>query len=229
MASSCFADVWHGSLGGCINALDSLFMLLSVDEQQKAASYSRQQMRDEFIAVRALLRLTLASYLNVDARVLRFDKGLYGKPVLVGYDLQFNLSHSAGYLVVAVSNVAGVGVDLELIKCRQNLDRVARRCFSVREYHFWCVLPESERVDMFYRFWVAKEAFTKAVGRGLAVGLDECELVVPGLDGFENLPAAYGAVKAWQLRELHLQEGFAAALVMPTGEFSFRQLMFCSE
>lgn len=98
----------------------------------------------------------------------RFVKNQWGKPVLEGRaDLHFNLSHSGGWAVCAVSD-SPVGVDVELPRCSLDL---ARRFFRPEELEGMELLPWQTRRDRLNRLWTAKEAFSKAEGRGLSLGL----------------------------------------------------------
>lgn len=93
-------------------------------------------------------------------------KTVLGKPYLKGYpSVQFNLSHSGGYGVCAVSDAA-VGVDVELI--RPLKQDIARRFFTSTEQGYLASRPTEE----FFHLWTRKESFTKALGKGLTLPLD---------------------------------------------------------
>lgn len=77
----------------------------------------------------------------------------------------FNLSHSHGMAVIAVSG-SRVGVDIEPVR-KANIS-VARRFFCPGELQY--VLENGD--TGFFRIWTLKEAFMKATGKGMALGLD---------------------------------------------------------
>ena len=86
-------------------------------------------------------------------------------------DVSYNLSHSGNYVMCAYSTRPGamVGCDLEMLG--EFREKTARRFFCQEEYAY--ILKEEreeERRNLFYRFWVLKESFLKATGRGM--GLD---------------------------------------------------------
>ena len=92
-----------------------------------------------------------------------FTENPWGKPELAGNpDLHFNLSHSGTWAVCAVSGMP-VGVDVETKPCSMEL---AKRYF----------LPQEAEQTELTRLWTAKEAFCKAIGRGLTVKLDSFEV-----------------------------------------------------
>lgn len=180
-------------------------------------------MRDRYIATRGLLRQTLAVYLPTDPASLSFAIGPYGKPELVGGGLHFNLSHSADTLLIAVANFADIGIDIEQIKSRSSLLELARRCFSGYELKAWQALPDDQQLESFYRVWTKKEAFVKAVGRGIALGVEQCEVDLQQGGKLLAVPAEYGVAGDWAINELPVDEGACAALVTANCEFSLRR------
>ena len=88
-------------------------------------------------------------------------------------NVSYNLSHSGNYVMCAYSTRPGarVGCDLEMLG--EFREKTARRFFCQEEYAY--ILKEEreeERRNLFYRFWVLKESFLKAVGEGLRLRLD---------------------------------------------------------
>ncbi|WP_445372780.1 4'-phosphopantetheinyl transferase family protein [Methylomonas sp. HW2-6] len=221
-----FVDVWHAELRGLDSkALTFWDALLSDQERQRSQEYKRPERRQGFVAVRGLLRCTLAGYLDVEPRELVFESGEYGKPALAGARLHFNISHSGDHLLIAVSDLGELGVDVESLRVGRNLHALAGRCFSVREYREWAALPTEQQLPTFYRLWVKKEAFVKAVGRGIAAGLDLCEFALEAGGQLVAIPGEFGGIDAWSVVELPVANA-AAALVAPnkSGMFCFREL-----
>lgn len=151
-----------------------------------------------------VLRDVLGAVLAVDPADLRIDRrcarcgdAAHGKPAVAGApDLSFSLSHSGATVVVATAFDACVGVDVEELRPRARLDRLAARVLTAPEHAAWCRLRGDERLEAFLRHWTAREAYLKAIGVGLrrsvrdAVAEAAGWTVVP-LDG---LSGAVGAV-----------------------------------
>jgi 4'-phosphopantetheinyl transferase len=111
--------------------------------------------------------MILAGYLGCEPGRLRFDAGGRGQPRAAGHSLQFSLSRSGGSALVAVSPEP-VGADLELLRPRAGLaDLIAAR-YAAAEAACVAAGCAGSPVRSFYRHWVAKEAYLKATGRGLA-------------------------------------------------------------
>lgn len=219
-----FVDVWCGQLTLAPENRQALEAMLSDGERQKARSFQREMMRDRYIAVRGLLRQTLASYLHVEPASLQFVLGEHGKPSLADAALHFNLSHSADTLLIAVADFTDIGVDIEIIRARGSLGSLARRCFSQREFQAWCLLAPDQQEINFYRLWTKKEAFVKAVGRGIALGLDRCEVELGPGGELRAIPDEYGLATDWKAIELPVHADVCAALVAENCGFSLRRL-----
>lgn len=220
-----FVDVWYGRLPAVPETSTRLLAMLNETERQKAQSFSMPLMRQRYVAVRALLRHTLASYLHEEPVKLSFETNVHGKPHLACGTVHFNISHAADILMIAVANFANIGIDIEVIKPRSNLESLAARCFSTRELKDWQQLHPEQRPAAFYRLWTKKEAFVKAVGRGIALGLEQCEVSMPLGGQLCAIPVEYGAAVDWQITELSIDPPACAALVTRNCDFSLRRLI----
>lgn len=209
-------DVWIGSLQRDNVSLSKFAEFLSREERQHLSAIRSLNMQCRYIAVRGLLRVTLAHYLAVNPADLQFIRNLYGKPALSSNLLYFNLSHSADCLAIAVSRLENIGIDIERIKPRNGMPGLAMRCFSAAEYEFWSDLPAERQLTMFYQLWNRKEAFVKAVGRGIAVGLAQCEVLMPDGQEFLSIPAEFGMASDWRIAAFSPAEHFSGALVAPS-------------
>jgi 4'-phosphopantetheinyl transferase len=159
-----------------------------------------------------MLREALAGYSAVDPATLKFASGPYGKPALIDEALHFNISHTADSLLMAIANFPDIGIDIEAVKLRRNFASLAQRCFSEREYQGWCELPAELQAEAFYRLWTKKEAFVKAVGRGIALGIEQCEFSLDNGGQLLAVPDEYGPASAWLVHELDVDDTVAPAL-----------------
>lgn len=88
--------------------------VLSTSEKMRSTEYGALK-RLRFVRSRFYTRLILSRYLGVSPRALSFKYGLYGKPKLdFSFPLAFNLAHSNGILVFALSR-KDIGIDVEQI------------------------------------------------------------------------------------------------------------------
>lgn len=105
-------------------------------------------------------------------------QGEYGKPFLPNTDFHFSLSHSGEYALCAVSD-APVGVDLQKVK--ETIPSKTKRILSSEEEQYLQTLPDTQKIEWFYRLWSRKESLIKWDGRGLRLPLSEFSFVLEGV------------------------------------------------
>ncbi len=151
-----------------------------------------------------LLRL-LSAYLLRRVHATELQVGAHGKPALAADGVDFNLSHSGSAAVVALARGVEVGVDLESPGRPRPHAELARRYFCDREAQVIENTPETLRETAFLRLWTAKEAVLKALGRGLAFGLDKLEFdAAADPPALLRIDAAGGSATHWHLHALPL-------------------------
>lgn len=200
-------DLWQVTLQST-EVVDPYYLSI-LDEVQRAnlLNFKQPCLRANYAQMQAIRRQILAQYLDEAPAALKFGKGQYGKPFLVNDpELAFNVSHSANCFVVAVSRDCDIGVDVELIKPRNNLQGLVSRCFASEEQAYWQALSQDQQLLEFYRLWTGKEAFVKAVGRGIALGLDRCVIDTQQPFQWLRLPDPYGSVLQWQIAAVDLED-----------------------
>lgn len=160
---------------------------------------------------RAGLRRVLAGYLGEDPVALRIRD--QGKPRLEPKSpLRFNVSHSGDVALIAVATEREVGVDVERIDERRDVESLARRTFLVGEQ---AALGEADDpLIAFHRHWAAKEAFAKATGKGLR-SMRSFEVSLDGPEGPHLMHVGNDRAEArrWSLSLLDsVPEGYVAAV-----------------
>jgi 4'-phosphopantetheinyl transferase len=163
---------------------------------------------------RAPLRQVLGVYLGVNERHVMLTHGEYGRPALApthDQSLGFNWTHSGSHALIAIGRGIAPGIDIERLRSRPRALEIAARYFSQDEAAVLAALPDSARTTAFLELWTAKEAVLKALGRGLAFGLDRLsvarhagQLTLDRLEGDD--------VAAWQLQRLPVEETLIGAL-----------------
>jgi 4'-phosphopantetheinyl transferase len=94
---------------------------------------------------------------------------------------------------------------------------MAERCFAPAELAYWRGLPESQRVPAFFSFWTCKEAFIKAVGEGVFLGLEHCVIGLEPKPRLLAAPERCGDPEAWELHGLNACAPAHAALCTNKG------------
>lgn len=212
--------VWSASLAGPDYDMQELESLQEPDELARAQRFYFARDRHHWTIARAVLRLLLARYLNLDPRRLRFSSNAYGKPVLAFStptpSLHFNISHSHDLALYAFAYARELGVDVEYMRPDIEYLSLARHSFSAYENQALRALSSVDLPQGFFNCWTRKEAYIKARGMGLSLPLDQFDVsLVPGE------PAALLASREdplapqrWSLRSLDPAPGYAAALAV---------------
>jgi 4'-phosphopantetheinyl transferase len=149
--------------------------VMNDDERRQARRFVHAADTHRYVTTRALARTVLARYLDTDASTLQFETSEFGRPFVRGIApeaLSFNLSHTRELVVCVVARGGSVGVDTEsLLQAPAPLE-VASEYFAPPEVRAIRHLPSELRHRRFYETWTLKEAYIKAVGKGLAIPLD---------------------------------------------------------
>jgi 4'-phosphopantetheinyl transferase len=194
------------------------FELLSSEEKGRAERFRFPRDRRRFTVARATLRRLLGEYHEVEPAKLIFRYGPNGKPYLpdMSRDIRFNVSHSEELAVYALALGREVGVDVEFAREMDDAASLVERFFSQREQAYFKSLPASEQHDAFFRCWVRKEAFIKAVGEGLFRSLHDFSVSFdkagPAL--LLELKHAPDELDHWKMHEIMVASGFMGALVV---------------
>lgn len=131
--------------------------------------------------VAACLRVLVSRYTGLRVEDITFTRGRYGKPLHPA--IHFNVSHSGGQALIALSLDRRVGVDIE--KHREDVDvKLIARDFLR--------LSGVLTVEDFFALWTRREAEVKARGGSIVLGR----------------PAG----SPWRTVDLPVERGYSAAL-----------------
>lgn len=108
-----------------------------------------------------LLIYSMLAAENAASLMSSWQFGKYNKPYIPGWR-HFNISHSGEIVIVAIGDIP-LGVDIERIVC---LDDISITEFLHLEERDSLAVSFTPIAD-FYRLWVRKESFLKAIGMGL--------------------------------------------------------------
>jgi 4'-phosphopantetheinyl transferase len=202
--------------------IERLVESLDTSERSRAEKFRSKQDRHRYVTAHGLLRLALGETLRRPANALVLEKSGDGKPQLrqSPHDerrLKFNLSHAAGWALIAIGWDRELGADLEsaesLPKDDESLSKLAARVLSKRELQIWNAIPNQvKRREAFLRMWTRKEAYVKATGEGLRHDLANIELPA-GAAPFDVTSAKRPADR-WIVHDLSVPAELTAALAV---------------
>lgn len=206
-----------------------LELLLSVDEVERAARFHSAKHSSRFIVAHARLRQELARLLSVAPDSVVLDAGPHGKPALAGElassGLEFNLSHSASLGLVGWAWSRAIGVDIEFWRPTRDEAALVRRFFSTTEIAEYEALEHGHHTEAFFNGWTRKEAYVKAVGRGIGLPLDSFDITLgPAAEARLLRPSVVpGDNRRWTLAALDFEAGVSVALVLEGDAFHVRR------
>lgn len=156
---------------------------LDQEEHARMRRFVQAKHQHDFLVSHALRRSVVAHALGCAPQTLAFGTTGRDKPVLEQpggpQALHFNLAHTEGLAVVAVSS-APVGVDVECLERPVAGADLARRYFTEREYGDIAGQPAQTQHQRFLTYWTLKEAFLKAQAWGIVDDLGGFEFEITG-------------------------------------------------
>ena len=197
--------------------------LLSEQELLRQRRFATPELQYRFQCRREMLRRILTVYRpDIHESDWNFTLNPHGKPQIhptqSQNQLYFNLSHTDGFTALAISEIEECGIDIENTAVRRPssyLD-IADRFFTE---------PESARIKQgstvaqiqrFFDFWTLKEAYIKAVGKGLSLGLDRFQFIIkPAMPiAIEYPPPAIDNANTWVFHQETIDEDLRLAIAL---------------
>lgn len=228
--------VWQVPLGVAADAVASAFGVLSASEQTQARRFTFEDGQRRFTVARGALRRILSHYLNDPPDAHTFETGPHGKPSLPPppmaegrHPLRFNVSHTNDIAVIAVAWHRELGIDIECVDRKVEMENLSKRFFSPTEAEAVLQAEAARRRDVFFRIWTTKEAYIKARGDGLSLPLDQFDVVPdlakpPGLLATRHDP---DDLARWRFARVDVSSEFACTLAVEgRAEFLVRAWAF---
>lgn len=178
--------LWLAHIQDYQDDLPYFWNLLTQDEKERAQLFKQSADEQCFILSHGMLRKMLSTFTQKLPLELSIKKNKNGKPFLEYTEnspsIAFNLSHSHEMIAIAIQTVEGmddliepqiaIGVDIEQINEKIDIDNLAKEVFSQQEYGLW----QSGRFDskqLFFHLWAKKEAVIKKSGLGMQAVLQQ--------------------------------------------------------
>jgi 4'-phosphopantetheinyl transferase len=210
--------VWTARLRDDDHTTAGMLAILDQEERARAAKFSFKRDRTRFIQTHGVVRRIVASYADADAATLTFARNRFGKPYLVSWandpDLQFSVSHSSDYCLLALRRDHPIGIDVEKVRDLPQAMGIAQSYFTPRESRALAALQETARRDAFFVLWTHKEATIKRLGIGLAANLGRAEFDLDPAGGlrFVGWDGDRSVAQSWSILRLDPAPGYVAAV-----------------
>lgn len=177
-------------------------------EDLARASACVEKRKNEILIVQSVLRVLLSQYFPGTApRDWQIARTPEGKPFFAGAaPCVFSLAHSHGIATLAFGAAGELGVDVEKVNPSRDLAEIAASVFTKEEIEAMSKPDGAIEPRNFFEIWALKEAYVKAVGRGLSFDLKSVSFRIDPAG-----PVASNA-SGWQLALFEPVSGYQAAV-----------------
>jgi 4'-phosphopantetheinyl transferase len=192
--------------------------LLSAEERRRADEFAFERDARRFIVSHAVLRTLLGRAVGIPAGELSFRMKPGLKPVLeasAAQPIHFSLSRSEELVLIGLAS-RPLGVDVEWSARTVDTEAVSDFVLSDREREACRRLDPSDRRRAFLQCWTQKEAYLKAIGKGLSVSPASVEVSL-GPDEGTRLKSVAGDSRAaakWFVDLVTPCEGYIGAVAI---------------
>lgn len=174
------------------------------------------------ICARSLMDRVLANYLHIPPEKIVIQREITGRPFVANTNLDFNLSHSGDWAVMAVAPSGRVGIDVERTRQDRDFRAITTRYFAKSETLALLAIHNPEKASAyFYDLWTAKEAALKAMGTGIANGLEKTIILPSGNIRFCN-------AEEMNLKHFSIDHGYSAAAAWADTTISDLRFFHCT-
>lgn len=185
LPDGCPSDIslWRVHISFDLPRDDYCFPALCSNEIKRVVAFHRTADAARFASTRSALRLLLSEKLGKAPGHISFMVDAFGRPSIKDaprneaspHFLDFNVSHSGEYGLIAMSIERRVGVDIQR-HTEFDWREVAAVALSTHEAALIDQLDEPYQLATFHDYWSTKEALLKCVGVGMSHGMKH----VPG-------------------------------------------------
>jgi len=184
-----------------------------------------------YVLSHALVRTTLGDCLGVEPSALRFGRTRHGRPYLLdtasSAPIMFNLAHSDGVAVLAVTRSRAIGIDVESSRRLPCVDDLLPVALSGDERRDLAQYASEERTRRFIRYWVLKEAYLKAEGVGFSTPPADVSFLLGGTGPYHIVlarPAPGALPRTWSFRMFEIANDYCVAVCAEAGAKGFGRL-----
>ena len=141
--------------------------ILCDEEIKESKNFKIENDKLAYLSGRYWIRSIVGDYFKMNPKDLTFNIDKNGRPSIINIwnkNLDFNISHSDEFVILAMSNRLRVGIDIEKIR-DIDIDLISYNCFSNKEKKY--LKEKNDKLVNFFKIWTLKESYLKALGCGL--------------------------------------------------------------
>ncbi len=148
------------------------FSKMNEAKQLRVKKFLNENDIKRSIAGDMLARKMISNECNISPEKIQIINGVFGKPQLKNFELNFNISHS-NEIVTCCTSQNPIGIDVEeIVNIKTNL--LSKVCtdddfifiFGKKTHSLEFKLSKNQ-LKKFYEIWTTKEAYFKCIGTGI--------------------------------------------------------------
>jgi 4'-phosphopantetheinyl transferase len=199
--------------------VSKLFDSLSHEEKTIANNFLFDHLKKRYTISRGVLRFLLGKFLALPAEKVEFDYNEFKKPLSAqNPNLYFNVSHSQDISCYGFFMNNPIGVDIEFMDDKIELDSILPFITSPAEALIFNNISVKGKVFLFYKMWTIKEAYLKALGIGLTLPLTNIETTILPKEKFEVIKdlntCEEEAASDWTFLPINSIHGYLGSVVI---------------
>ncbi|MBX9807766.1 MAG: 4'-phosphopantetheinyl transferase superfamily protein [Flavobacteriaceae bacterium] len=206
-----------------IDLKSDLVKFLNTTELDRTERFHKEIDKGRYIICRSILKFILSAHTKLPVNNIFLDYHFNKKPYLAAHPwLNFNISHSEDFAVIAISKNK-VGIDIEYIAKDFEFTNLLPDVFEENE--ILAIQNAVNKEHAFYTSWTRKEAFVKALGKGI----DEDFKSIPSLDGQHSLDSKLlKTTENWQVYSFDLANQYVGAIAFEGLSTIYKNLILYS-
>lgn len=151
---------------------------IQLEEKERIGRFVFKRDAKRSIIGQLMIRKFLTETTQLPWSKIKTKRDYNNKPIIEGFNFNFNISHDGNLVVLAGEENTIVGIDImrNCYKGGKTLNeffRIMHRNFHINEWAYIKKGTNTEQIDSFYRFWCLKESYVKATGTGLTIDLKQ--------------------------------------------------------
>ena len=156
--------------------------LLSDDERKKYNKLYFSHHRKAYLISHSLLRTSLSRYKKIPPEEWNFSYDAFGRPSIKQpgeiSGVQFSLTRTRGMSACLISSSSHVGIDLENLYNLKDPEIMFNHVLVADEIDSLKGLRGKSLRKRFLVYWTLKEAYVKAIGKGLLMPLTQFSFIL---------------------------------------------------
>jgi 4'-phosphopantetheinyl transferase len=226
--AQCRIELWYAELQHA--GWRRLLSLLSDEERGRARAFAFDRDARRFIVSHAVLRSLVSRVTGIPVCEVKFRVEPDGKPVVEpgkSQRIHFSLSRSEELVLIGFAP-SPLGVDVEWLEKAIDVDALADFVLSRCEQDGFKRLDPHDRRKAFLQCWTIKEAYLKAIGKGLFLPPNTIEVCLrPGeRAGLQSIFGDERAASRWCVQLVVPREGYVGAVAIEGIPWSTRVRAF---